>query len=649
MRQLGMLCLLLAVFVACAPTAEEPAIGDVVGVVQNVPVTTPTAVVLPSPAATFTPEPEPQRPVLSTVMSEEVEGWYVHHNETYGYQISFPPVADVWLYGDVCFFGQLYESGYLLITAVDTPLPAACRSPALDVSVAGEAEAIRLAGELVMAEVWEGSRFYVQLPNGLQVEYGLWAEVDPDVVDAQAALVVMADMVDSLRFETGDVLQTVMPTALPPVCLSDAPSVAVEPLGLLRVRYELEGQLWEWREETATAVPVEAADAGDGRWQWTVQQPDEYTFELWGSYDGGEAQKLYSSSIAAYADQYPELMRAELKFGWVGDSSLLYVYLVPEFGALGGLLMWPIELIDTETGQTWTALPGDVAWAHAFTADGRWLIALLDTGVQLIDPLTGQVEHDIQLEMVKPYHQTVNFTPDGAQLYVYTAEGIAFIDVADGTLTTVPLTYAPIGLGHHTLFPSIHWLGEAGQFYTFTSNDDVWDKAATFTIWRADVASGESTAVNTFAGFYMSVMFSPDGRWVVFWPQSMDNRRRLHIADVVTGEQGVYDELRLLEFIGWSPDNTQFVYKPFKSTAEATGLIVGNICQPPRPLGVETIVAYTVQWVDSQRLLVLDGRDDTGSSMPRPLRLVTLDGQSTPIVTLVGDQPSFDFYWEVVE
>lgn len=664
-RFISFLLLMVWGMSACQAVGDEPAFVEQSGPLTELPPPTAVATLvstlppteplrLPSPMPTV--GVTPQQPVLSTDMSNEVTGWYLHHNQRYGYRISFPPAADIWLYGEDCLWATLYESGYLLITAVDGHLPEPCQRPALDETAVGEEVAIPVAGELLLAQTWDDGRFYVRLGDELQVEYGLQPDVDPQAIDSRAALAVISDMVNSLRFSQTVALPVVTATTVPTVCFDPTPAVAAEPPGLLRVRYELDGQLWEWQEETATAVVVEdlaGALSADGRLHLSHQQLDDDTFELWMSRDGEEAQLLLSRSIAAYRQQYEQLGGASLAFGWLGESHIAYAYLVPRFNGMGGIKLWPIEMIDTETGQTWPVLAEDLAWSHLFTADGRWLIALLDEAVQLIDPLTGQLAWERPLPLVVPYQQTINLTPDGQQLYLYTDNSLTFIRLEDGAVTSIALPYTPIGLGHYSALPILHWLDEGSQLYAVVSNnvgDEAWQEGGSSTVWLVDTAVGSATPVNEFAGLFLSMNLSPDGRWISFWTQTMNNVRSLYIGNVVTGEQTLYDEMRSMEFVGWSGDGRQFLYKPFKSTAEATELILGDICAGPRPLvGVEAILAEDVRWVDSQRLLILDGRADGFSTQPRPLRLVTLDGQSSLIVTLKGERPYFELFWVVEE
>ncbi len=324
----------------------------------------------------------------------------------------------------------------------------------------------------------------------------------------------------------------------------------------------------------------------------------------------------------------------------MNETWISYRFL-PEFdGGLGGPPLQAIGVVDTKNGDTWTVLPPDVAWDYQFINDGQQIIALTEDGLPIIDTADGTVLFDIALDVVVPFDQGITFTSDDQRILVYTAAGIALVNPADGTFTEIPLDYAPIGAGHYSILPPGYWLENQTQFYTLTSTDDVWnDPNATFTVWLVDTAVPSATPLNTFTGHYLSVELSPDRRWVAFWTQEMDNTRKLYLADVNTGEQFLYDEGRLLEFIGWSPDGTQFLYKP----AESTQPVLGHICAGPRPLtSIEVSLNGNIKWLDGQRLLVLE--DMSGGE--QPLRLVILNGQSSLIATLPGEYPVFRFYFE---
>lgn len=660
----GIGLILILFLAACQPDA---AVSPPTPVLTAAPALNEAEVAIPS---TTTPAPPtsttaiiPQTPAAAA-MSADVEGWILYHNETHAYRMSYPPVAAITLYGDDCLRAELYESGFLLITAVTstalstsstspsagvtaTNLPAACQPP--QPTAASQPEMIRLVGETVMAEKQDGPLYQVTLPNGLQIDYGRLPNVDPDAVDYQAALAVIGDMLDSIRFAGGVALAQVTATPIPVSCLADAP-ISFSPAGRLRIVYELDGQMWEWREETGTAVPLpleptpEAETnvtlSPDGRFRATLRQPDENTFELWiSAADGSDPRQLVATTPDEVYELYPWATGVRLDYEWVNESLISYRF-SPEFDGIGGVPLQTLRIVDVADGRSWPILPPDVAWDYRFTNGGRQIIALTENGVQVINTLDGTIRFDISLDVVVPFEQGITFTPDGGRLIVYTAVGIALVNPEDGTFTEILLDYAPVGAGHYSILPPKYWLENETQFYTLTSSDDVWnDPNATFTVWLVDISVPSATSINIFTGFLLSAEPSPDWRWIAFWTQKMDNSRQLYLADISTGEQFLYDSGRLIEFIGWSSDSTQFLYKP----AESTRPILGHICAGARPLThIEVSLNGNIQWMDNQRLLVLEGEPDGD----QPLRLVTLDGPSSLIATLQGDGSAFRFYFE---
>jgi hypothetical protein len=325
----------------------------------------------------------------------------------------------------------------------------------------------------------------------------------------------------------------------------------------------------------------------------------------------------------------------------VGDTSRFSYYLTPAFEGIGGVPIRTLRVADAEDGRTWTLLPADMAWSFRFSDDGRQLFALTEAGLQIVDVADGVVRFDLPLDVVVPFEQGISLTPDGSRILLYTEAGFALVNPADGAVSEIPVEYAPIGAGHTSILPPMHWLADNARFNTLTTTDDVWNNPeATFTVWLVDTATSTAEVLNSFTGFYLSLMFTPDWGRVAYWTQTPDNVRTLYLADVISGQHFGYDTLPVLEFISWSPDRRQFLYKRYESTQP----ILGHICAPPQPLpGVSVTLNGDIQWVDGQRLLVLQGAPEVTE---RPLRLISLDGSGVTIAMLAGENPQYRFYFE---
>jgi len=450
---------------------------------------------------------------------------------------------------------------------------------------------------------------------------------------------------------------SVAPSATLAGCLEDTGAVAMPP-GFLRIAYELDGQWWEWREETGLAEPSPGSapfeseyealwtlggQSADGRFLLEARQPEDGQYELWVSApDGTDPRRLVAITPDVVFERYPQATGVELQAGWVDGTSLVAYHFTPLFEGIGGVPIQELGIVNAEDGRTWYGLPADVAWTFRFSEDGRRLLAITDAGLWIVETSDGALLHDVPLDVVVPYEQGIMFTPDGSRIILYTESGFALVNPIDGTVTEIAVDYAPIGAGHTSILPPIQWLADHARFYTLTTTDDVWnDLEAQFTVWLVDTETGSATALNSFTGFYPSVVFSPDRRIIAYWVQSRDNVRPLYLADVMSGEQFPYDTLPVLEFVGWSPAGRQFLYsyRPF----ETTFVMLGDICAPPLPLPrVNVTLNGDIQWVDGQRLLVLEGAPGDSE---RPLRLISLDGSGVTIAVLAGEEPHYSLYF----
>ena len=132
-------------------------------------------------------------------------------------------------------------------------------------------------------------------------------------------------------------------------------------------------------------------------------------------------------------------------------------------------------------------------------------------------------------------------------------------------------------------------------------------------------------------------MFSPDRQHLAFLRlQNAGESWEFHLVDVTSG--------RLLHTIGnepdgfgWDPDSTRFRYYTPGNFDEQSyvELYLGQIGEEPRLLGKVAITWFPLDWVDADRLLVIDSGG---------LQLLSIDGEDIRITPRPQDWGEFIFY-----
>lgn len=241
-----------------------------------------------------------------------------------------------------------------------------------------------------------------------------------------------------------------------------------------------------------------------------------------------------------------------------------------------------VRIVDAETGESHVVLPAGDVNAMTCAPDGRHLAALTADELRLVDTRDGSISFTLPLPLRDLRDQSLAFSPDGRHLVVFTTEGITIVDTETHAHHSIDLTYDPIGVGHASVTPPIHWIDDT-TFRTLTVEDDttVWQDDATFTVWEIGVTAATKRQLNTFDGFILSAAFSPDARRLAFY-EAEGNHRTLYLAED-GGQQRAYDDGRFLEFVGWAPDSARFLYR-FARTDE---LYLGDVTGEPTRLDVQ--------------------------------------------------------------
>lgn len=406
---------------------------------------------------------------------------------------------------------------------------------------------------------------------------------------------------------------------------------------------------WSWTEEmgavTALSLPEDArspvpSPQGD-RVAYTVE-PEGGVVELWiMDADGAGRRQLAIVSIGDYLGASPEyVIDAALSYRWIAERNLLAYEIVPVLGALGIPPLETMMVADVTSGQTWTLVPGGEFFEVVNHPYGDQVAALSGEKVQLIDVMTGAVQHEVTLPL-NDFWFSADYTPDGDSLAVFTQDGVALIDTATGDLQNIFLAYEPIGMGEYALMPPIYWLPDSHTFYTVVAEGDdagdILSPQTQFTVWRVDVATATVERLQTYQGSLVSVAFSPDRQHLAFWSQRQDNIRTLYLADLASGEQVAYDRRPLLEFLNWHPDSAQFVYWEFVEQSP----LLGHVCEQPEPLTAVNIpFAGAIYWLGPERYVSVEGVDRgdevTGSW---EIHLRSGDGKDQLLHTVEGAAP----------
>lgn len=453
------------------------------------------------------------------------------------------------------------------------------------------------------------------------------------------------------------------PTAIPLLCLPDTPLPA-QSTAQLRVTYQLEGQEWVWKEETGVAEPVSTLvvslpSVPEEAVDWITYpdqvayllQTDTYMYELWlGDTNGQNRRQLSTITIEDVATRFPWATSSTITL-WVSADGRSVIYILSPAGeGLGNAPIDSVGVVDIDTGQKRMLFAKvDNLYAIQQTSDGKFILALLPDEVRFVEIATGQATSlALPLSTYGP-DSPILISPDKQKMVLFANNQLTIIDLATLKFKLIPFSYAVIGAGHYVIYPTVVWHDDGVTFSTLISDvpkpyldfGDVFKNDALFSVWQVNIDTLTTEKQNSFEGNIINSALSPNGRYLLFMHQ-IGNRSQLFVADVQTGEYGLYDAgMELNPRIGWSPDSSRFLY-----SGRDTYPLLGQLCQPPRPLTYLAQQDYhPMLWVDGQRLLYFEGNMEEEES--NILFLINVeDGTRTAVATLDPNAPYFNFYFE---
>lgn len=490
-------------------------------------------------------------------------------------------------------------------------------------------------------------------------------------------------------------------TAVPPSSASGSSFCAEPPLSdlsqltapsdLMRVIF-LNDDLWLWREETGTAVPLTSGGgvtnyqlAADNRTIAYIQNGDLFLrqadnpnplqitenssvdhfrfspdgdllaysvaydgdlYELWVIISENGANRLKQNASAADTwAQYPDAESVDFSFDWAADSHLLAYHFSPNLLGIGDTPPQPTFWLDGDSGKPLTSPPAaalPISYSGyqlnlVTTEDGtaEWHLVHQDSG---------------RTDLILPTHPQATWTasPNGRYLIAATTDGAVIIDLTDLSQHPIPLTMQTIGVSHYTTVASSWWLDDTTWLAVIPENDDVFQAGATFGLWRVDAATGTAVPLGTYPGFALDVFLSPDQSRLAFWEETGNGVRNLHLVDVISGKDDIYDNGRYsLLFSHWLNDATQFIYSYQTRDNSQTCYLLGQ--EGHLPAAISVTHNANVHWVDSTRGIISSDNSSGENGRFGTLTFQPLYGEAAPVGSFLlplSDIPTYVTYFE---
>lgn len=345
---------------------------------------------------------------------------------------------------------------------------------------------------------------------------------------------------------------------------SDIPPVvgalADDSTGLLRVLF-LSDALWLWREESETAEPISTggpvtsyqrapdnssiAFVQDGDlWLWSEGEAatqrtasggvndllfssngaliaysrvlENDVYELWGvAVDGGPARLLATLSAAETWARHPDAVGMNLSFRWIGKTDILNYSFSPDLPGIG----WgeappqPNFLVNAASGVALPELPLQIYYRFQETQNDQLVAGTTaeSNELHLINVTNGHIELVLPLTEVTAWA----FSPTGRYLLVTAPDRATalVIDTADFSQKPLQLPYLKfpyaIGKGFTLHPPELFWVDNTTFFTAIPELD------GKYVLWQVKLAEDSATVLGNYSGFVFSILFSPDGRYLL--------------------------------------------------------------------------------------------------------------------------------------
>ncbi len=239
------------------------------------------------------------------------------------------------------------------------------------------------------------------------------------------------------------------------------------------------------------------------------------------------------------------------------------------------------------------------------------------------------------------------FSPDGTQIALSLPEHISLVNADGSNLRSHVLTYPPvITYSEYQYTPSPIWDSSSASLrVAIPPADPLAEPKQPTTLWFIPVEGSPSHQIGSMDSIsfdWADNSFSPDMSYIAYVKsvgEPTENQRELHIAYADGSGDIVFATGTSLQFRGWTPDSTRFLYA--SNSVDDTGLYLGSIDG-----GVFTISSVhqtmrQIAWVDNDRIIFVYENPTTNAS---ELRISHQGGTNHAFIdTLTDSFSSYDF------
>jgi dipeptidyl aminopeptidase/acylaminoacyl peptidase len=204
------------------------------------------------------------------------------------------------------------------------------------------------------------------------------------------------------------------------------------------------------------------------------------------------------------------------------------------------------------------------------------------------------------------------FSPDGAQLALVTPTSVSLANADGSNLRRDVLTFdSVITYSEYLYYPHPVWATDSsGLRIAIPPADPMLSPLPPTSLWYLPIDG--SPAI--FSGTIQAMLFawpdtaiSPDLNRVGYarpFGSPSDNLRELHLANADASGDTFFTSGEGVEFLGWLPDSTQFVFVMRGSDA-MSGVHIGSLGSGYTTISSDPAMIRDIRWVDSTRFIYL--------------------------------------------